>query len=124
MATFRDGAGRQWAVEANGDTLRRVRDRLGVNLGKQPAEGLMPLLGDTLGLVDVLYVLCQPQAEAAGVSDEEFGRAAGGPVLADARDALVAAMAEFYPSAATREAVRLLGEALKATREEEVPCST
>jgi hypothetical protein len=50
-------------------------------------------------LCDILFALCQPEAQAKNVSDEDFGRALGGDVLDGATTALLEELVDFFPSA-------------------------
>ena len=58
-------------------TDKRVRDLLKEDLldVKQILERLMV---DPILLCDVIYCICKPQADAEGISDEQFGQAMGG----------------------------------------------
>lgn len=100
MPTFADNAGRTWTVAVNVDAIRRVRNTLDVNLLDVVNGQLLDrLVVDPILLCDVLYVLVQPQAQAQGVSDEDFGRALGGDALDHATTALLEGLASFFPSA-------------------------
>lgn len=105
MKTFTDTTGREWQVSMNITALKRVRDLLDIDLmqlpvfdQKQPEAGLLYRLGnDPVELVNVLFALVKPQADAAGVSDEAFGEALGGDALSDATEAFMAEMVGFFP---------------------------
>lgn len=73
--TFRDNEGRQWAIKINVATIKRVRDKLKINLLELmlPNNTLEVRLADPCLLVDILYLLCKEQAEAIGISDTDFG---------------------------------------------------
>ena len=104
MRTFSDTNGREWSVSMNVAALKRVRDLLGIDLmdlpameQKQPEQGLLHRLGtDPVLLVDVLYVLVKPQADAAGVSAEQFGEALGGDALEHATDTFMREVVGFF----------------------------
>jgi len=106
VKTFNDSAGRTWQLAITVDAVRRVRDLVGVNLARliEPREagGSLPLMtdleDDLLLLVDVIYALVKPQADAAGVSDEDFGRALGGEAIAAAHEAFWRELADFFRS--------------------------
>ncbi|MEM8738084.1 MAG: hypothetical protein AAGG38_06350 [Planctomycetota bacterium] len=105
MKTFNDTTGRQWNVSMNVSALKRVRDLLDIDLmqlpvfdQKQPETGLLYRLGnDPVELVNVLFALVKPQADAAGVSDEAFGEALGGDALGEATEAFMAEVVGFFP---------------------------
>jgi len=98
MKTFKDNAGREWQLAINAASLRRVRDLLDVDL-LDVADGplLERLSSDPILLVDVLYVLCQPQCEAQNVTDVQFGEAMAGDAIEQATDALLEEMIGFFP---------------------------
>ena len=100
MKTFNDTLGRSWTVTINVDAVRRVRSLLNVNL-LDVVEGplLERLVTDPVLLCDILFALCQPEAESKSVSDEDFGRALGGDVLDAATTALLEELVDFFPSA-------------------------
>ncbi len=99
MQTFRDNAGRSWLVAIDVAAIKRVRALLTYDLlTVLDGKGAAPLTSDPVVLVDVLYVLCKPEADRLGVSDEEFGRALGGDALREATDAFVEALIAFCPN--------------------------
>lgn len=100
MKTFTDTQGRAWSVTINVDAVRRVRSLLNINL-LDVVEGplLERLITDPVLLCDILFALCQPEAQSKNVSDEDFGRALGGDVLDGATTALLEELVDFFPSA-------------------------
>jgi len=100
MKTFADTQGRTWSVTINVDAVRRVRSLLSINL-LEVVEGplLERLITDPVLLCDILFALCQPEAQSKNVSDEDFGRALGGDVLDGATTALLEELVDFFPSA-------------------------
>jgi len=100
MKPFTDSQGRMWNVTVNVGAIKRVRDLLGVDL-LDVANGdlLSRLADDPCLLVDVLFVLCKPEADAKGVGDEDFGRGMVGGVLDEASAALIKELLDFFPSA-------------------------
>jgi len=99
MKTFTDTQGRTWTVTINVDAVRRVRSLLNVNI-LDVVEGplLERLVTDPVLLCDILFALCQPEAQSKNVSDEDFGRALGGDVLDGATTALLEELVDFFPS--------------------------
>ena len=69
---------------------------IGVRSGSLPL--LTDLEDDLLLLVDVIYALVKPQADAQGVSDVDFGRALGGEAIAGAHEAFWRELADFFRS--------------------------
>jgi len=99
MACFTDSEGRQWGLRVDVSALRRVKSRLGINLvDVVGGETLSRLANDPVLLVDVLFVLVEPQAQSRGVDAEAFGAAITGDVLDEATAALLEALADFFPS--------------------------
>jgi hypothetical protein len=118
MGSFVDVHGRRWSVVLDAAALRRLQRTLGVDPAKLAGDRLgtfADLIGDPARLVDVLYVVCRPQAERRGMTDEDFGRAlaAERPTL-DAARALAFAVAELVPDARARAALRAGLARLKA----------
>jgi hypothetical protein len=102
MQSFKDAAGRDWHVAINVAAVKRVKAARDIDLvaAVDPEARLLErLAGDPILLVDVLYVLCQPQAQAQNVSDEQFGEALWGESLDRAIDAFLEALTDFFPQA-------------------------
>jgi hypothetical protein len=111
--TFKDTEGRAWSVEITYSTVKRVRSILGVDIMEAVEGKLMPkLISDPMLLVDVLYCIVKPQADAAGVTDEQFGGALGSGKLYEARDCLAHALVFFSPPE-KRQAIRRAWERTK-----------
>jgi hypothetical protein len=114
MKTFADNAGRTWAITVNVSAVKRVRDLLQVNIleiADQKGKLLERLVEDPCLLCDILFCLVKPEAEAKGISDEDFGKALGGDVLDQAADALLTEIADFFPKG-RREVLRRIVEKL------------
>jgi hypothetical protein len=99
MTTFQDSAGRTWQVGLTVDAIKRVKALLQVDL-TEPLAGEPPLMTrlalDVILLCDVLFALVKPQADAAGVTDEQFGASLGGAAITAAHDALMEAWTDFF----------------------------
>ncbi len=105
MKTFTDTTGRTWTITIHVAAIKKLRGTLDVDLFRLADDGfrgLAEIVGDPVRLVDVLYVLCQEQAQVSGVSDEQFGAAMGGDVLLHAADAFVEELIGFFPDARVR----------------------
>jgi len=96
--SFRDSEGRQWDVEVDVVTIKRVRDSLGVNLLELATEEskLPERFNDPVFCVDVLYTLCRDQADKRNVSDEKFGRSLTIDAIEEASDALMEGVIDFF----------------------------
>ncbi|MFA5291952.1 MAG: hypothetical protein WC496_02845 [Phycisphaerae bacterium] len=81
------------------DSVKRVRDLLGVNL-VEPEAGEPPLLTrlgtDEILLCDVVYCLIKPQADQLGVTDSDFGRSLGGDAILAVQTALYEELIDFF----------------------------
>lgn len=113
MRQFKDNAGRTWTVDINVATLKRVRGLTGVDL-MQIIEGTLieKFIRDPVLLCDVVYAVCKPEADAAKVSDEEFGKAMAGDAIEAATGAVLDELISFCPSPRDRAN---LGRVLQAT---------
>ena len=96
MKSFTDNSGRTWAVVINVDAIKRVRGLLHVDL--LDLNVLDRLIRDPILLCDVVYAVCQPEAESRQVSDVDFGRAMAGDPIDQATKALLEDLADFSPS--------------------------
>lgn len=101
MQSFTDTTRHKWAVDVTVATVKRVKaqldglDLLGV---ADPKSDLYRRLAfDPSFMCDVLYVVVRPEADAAGVSDEQFAGRLSGEVLDAATAALLNAIADFFP---------------------------
>ena len=113
MKTFKDNAGRTWQIAMNVTVAKRVRSMLGVDLlalggeADKPEDHLFTRLhSDPCFLVDVLYVVCKTEADAQGVSDEQFGEAMAGDAIDQATKALLEEIVDFSPSPRDRARAR------------------
>ncbi len=99
MKTFTDSAGRAWTLALTIDAAKRVKGLLDVNLLELEAGDppLLTRLGmDVILLCDAIFALVKPQADAAGVTDEQFGAALGGEVILAAQTAFYEELVDFF----------------------------
>ena len=66
------------------------------------------MVSDPILLCDVLYVVCKPQADDQGVTDEEFGRAMAGDAIDEGTTALLEELVDFFPQAKRRVLAKAL----------------
>jgi hypothetical protein len=108
MKTFRDTAGREWAITVDVNAIKRVMKAPIEHLGEPLKVNLLALVepdSDLLKKVveypplvcDIAYALCKPQCDEKGVSDEDFGRAMGGDVLESVLDSIIEETVDFFP---------------------------
>ena len=108
MRQFTDTKERVWEVELNVRQMKRVRDALGIDLvnviqagrdGTVATDTLDRVANDPILLVDILWVLCEGQAKAAGVTDDDFGSSLAGDSIADTTRAFLDELVDFFPGA-------------------------
>ena len=108
MKAFTDNAGRLWEIELNVRQMKRVRDRLGVDLvnvisagedGSVATDTLDRVANDPILLCDILWVLCEGQAKTAGVTDDDFGSSLAGDSISEATRAFLDELVDFFPGA-------------------------
>jgi hypothetical protein len=99
MRTFTDSAGRTWTLALTIDAAKRAKNLVSVNLLEleQGSPPLLTRLGtDVILLCDVIFALVKPQADAAGVTDAQFGAALGGEVILAAQTAFYEELVDFF----------------------------
>ena len=108
MRQFTDTKERVWDVELNVRQMKRVRDVLGIDLvnviqavrdGTVATDTLDRVANDPILLVDILWVLCEGQAKAAGVTVDDFGSSLAGDSISDATRAFLDELVDFFPGA-------------------------
>jgi len=124
---FTDAGGRDWLVGITVSTLKRVRAHLDVDL-MTILDDRGKLLGrfvdDPVLFADVLYVVCKPQADERGVSDEQFGELLAGDTLEKATGVFLEALVDFFPLATRRKALRRLLEKVQSAQEKAIGQAT
>ena len=115
MPNFKDTMGRVWPVSLTVSSLRRIRDLVGVDLaaldGFREDGPVARVSSDPILLADVLYALCQNDADGRKLSREEFQDAIAGDCITAAQDALLEALADFFPGAQSRLMRKVLATA-------------
>lgn len=112
MQSFQTTSGGQtltWDLELNIAAVKRLRGRLGLDL--LAAEDLQRVCRDPVALVDVLFVLVEPQATARKIDDEAFG-AALGESFEPASRAFLEELAVFFDRVGRRLLAKLARETL------------
>lgn len=110
--TFTDNTGRAWTVPFNVNVKRRVQELTGTDL-LEVVEGKLieKLMSDPETLVNVIYAVCKPEADAAGIKDVDFGAALTGDAIDGATTALMEALVDFFPKARRDMIRRAVGKA-------------
>jgi len=111
MKQFKDAKGDTWSVIVNGGTIKRAMDLLNIDLG-DPLAGKPPLLTridtEILLLIDLLFVVCLPQADQREIKDAEFAERLEGDALYAAHEALLEALADVFQKLRRTHIVRAL----------------
>lgn len=118
MRSFVDTQSRRWTITVDVGAIRRVRALCGIDLlsiiafkeetQEANTDLLEKLSSDPVLLVDVLYAICKPDADAQNISDEEFGRALSGDIIEDATHILLDEVVDFFPEAKRRVYQKIL----------------
>lgn len=97
MSSFKDNAGKDWAIRLDGPKIREVRDACDVELSPAKADGdlFKRLAEDDRTLVDILWVLCRDQA--GEIDEEQFAERLFGDPIELAADALMEAYIRSFP---------------------------
>lgn len=109
MAKFKDHTGHEWRLLLTYGSAKRVKEETNVNLalaGAGATEWVDALFGDPGKLVGVLWELCAEQARVANVTPEQFGERFDGATLDAAGNALMEAVADFFPRSRIAQAIR------------------
>lgn len=100
MKLFKDAVGREWLIDVNAYSIECVKSITGVNLlSILEGELAQKLSMDAALLCNVVYAICKEQADEKGVTAADFGRSMKGDAIADATDALLGDIVNFFPSA-------------------------
>ena len=118
MKLFKDSIGREWKLDGNFTSYGRVRDYTGVKLYDIATDSRDSLvqLTDPLTLGKVLWAMVEPQAEAIGVTPEEFGEGFRGDAVTDAYNALIDEMV-FFCHPRQRKLLEMALKKLRAVEE-------
>ena len=121
MQLFKDDQGHEWTIAITVGAIKRVKALLpGIDLAK-PDEGKPPLIGrlpiDPVLLCDVIYCLVKPAADAANITDEQFGEAMGGDALAHAAAAFWEEYKDFFQRLDRHDVARLVATQQALLRE-------
>lgn len=125
MNCFNDKNGRQWTLELNVGSARRVKAETGFDIlnimdlgdGEGNFSGFEKLASDAGLLVDVIYSLCKSQAEKSGLDGDGFAELFNGDAVEGAADALVKEIIDFSQPL-KRKMLTVIYERTKRFREE------
>ena len=98
MRTFKDNQDRVHELSVNHTSIKRVKSMLDVDLLTAVGGDMIEQLATSpMLLVDVVYVLCKPQLDQHGISDEQFGESMAGDAIDGAAAALLGDLVDFFP---------------------------
>lgn len=123
MQTFKDAAGRTWAVAINCWTIKQAKAYSGIHVPSLVDEGFAGyrrLLADGAMLADVIYGLCREEADAKRIDEAGFLREMHGDALDAATAAFRAEFVDFFRNPDQRAAVREVMETLDRVMREMV----
>lgn len=113
-ARFDDSTGRAWHLAIDVTRCRSLK-ALGLDVANLTNGKIFTELGaDWLKLAAGLYVLCERQAEAAGLSEEDFGVLLDARTLEAAAKAFEEAIVNFTPPAKRATVQTLIAKAHQA----------
>lgn len=128
MRTFLDNQQQEWSITIDAPTILRVRAGTcdvanckhlvgsgctGVDIGDPEESWRASCRRDVVLLVNTIYLVCQPEAHARGITDAGFGALIVGDAIKGATNAMDEAIADFFP-----EENRVILRALTAKDEE------
>ena len=97
MAKFSDNSGVAWPFEFDCFLLDRVEKEAKVDLADLSAGGLLAVERDVKALGRVLVVVCGEQCKERGKSPAEFIKQIRKDAITRAREAVMEALADFFP---------------------------
>jgi len=110
---FKDNEGREWSLALNGWQLKNLKER--INFDARDSQSILQAANDPAILCDVLFVLCEDQCKAAGVSGRQFGESLGGDAIESAAEAYIQATIDFFPQR-QRQAIQMMLAKMKETQ--------
>jgi hypothetical protein len=113
MNTFKDSDGREWEIALDLGVAKRLRAR-GFDLLDE--ERLAEMSQDIITQADLLFLVCDRQAEDRNVSDEDFGRLLT-TCFSDAVDALFRELAFFFRQVGRQAQATIAEKIANASRE-------
>lgn len=122
MRTFLDAQGREWRIELNIASLRKLRARAAAvetlkNVDLLDYAGVLLSLSDPFFAADLLFETVREDADERGISAEDFGASLRGVFLFDAIAEWTAEYLDFFPEPTAKEKAQKLVEKGAKTRE-------
>ena len=104
MQKFTDANNRTWTFTVNVNAFMRVKALADYDLASLISfndtdnQKLMELANDEVQLARIMYAVCKPSIDAAGVSEDDFYAAFNGDAIKSAFQALLKDYADFFPN--------------------------
>ena len=109
MRLFKDAAGREWEVKLTIGSAKKLSERLKpFEIDLMNIEQVLVRFADILFFTEVIWETVRDQAEAKGITADEFLDAFSGDLLYRARQAWLNEYIDFFPDPAARKTVREL----------------
>ncbi len=109
MASFSDTAGDQWQVRVTLGAVQRCRDIASIDLlTVVGGDAFAEFVADPVKAATALFAVVKPEADRRGIALDAFLDRLSGDAIQAARDALMDAIVDFFPSPAERRARRNL----------------
>lgn len=123
MQKFKDVNGREWSIELNIATIRKLRKATANVEGFEDFDildyaGVLTRMNDPLFAADLLFLVCRDQLDAAGIDDETFGRSLKGRALFDGVTAFLAEYVDFFPEPTVAEKIATVIEKTRTAQTE------
>ena len=97
MSKFTDALGQEWRLTFDGFLLDDIEKEAKVDLADLSAGGLLAVERDAKALIRVLVVACDEQLKERGKPAAEFQRQIRKEAITRAREAVMDALADFFP---------------------------
>lgn len=98
-AKFTDTEGRSWHLAFNFGNARSIKDEVGFDVSDlQDGRAFSLLAFDHRRFAQLLWMLCEKQADRAAVDEQSFAEGFGGDVIDAAMQALEEAVVNFTPA--------------------------
>jgi hypothetical protein len=93
---FKDAENREWTLRITKGRSRAILETCGIDFGQiHDGQVFVELTTSDENLAQVLWILCEKQAEAKGITPEDFAEALDGDALDTAMEAMVDATILF-----------------------------
>lgn len=98
MASFKDCKGREWPIVITIGVVNRIKDKADLRYAlDDKMKMFQEIVSDPCKLADTVFAILKPQADAAGVSLEDFADALDGDVIYAMASAFESALSDFFP---------------------------